>query len=253
MQLSEQDNGAYYGSHLHTSTWDLFRPNHENWDDRFLFQDVIRQYGEPALDVACATGRLILTYMKEGIDVDGVDNSAEMLALCRAKAQMAGLQPMLYEQPMEQLDLPRTYKTMVVSSSSFQLVTDLDARREAMHRFRRHLDRGGALVMPFMTLWSEGDPVETDWKLFGEATRDEDGAVVRRWSRDRYDVEAQLESGEYRYEVTLHGETIAEEHQKFSPAVRSYTQEQAIDVYAAAGFADIRVWKGHGSIKGQIG
>ena len=52
--------------------WDLHRPDHENWDDRFLYQNVIKQYGEPALDVACATGRLMLTYMKEGIDVDGV-------------------------------------------------------------------------------------------------------------------------------------------------------------------------------------
>ena len=234
-------NKGYYG--LMTSTWDLLRSGHENWDDRFLFQEVIGQYGEPALDVGCATGRLILTYLEEGIDVDGVDNSAEMLALCRTKAKSAGLQPTLYEQAMEKLDLPRTYKTIVASSSSFQLLTDFDASREAMDRFRRHLEPGGALVMPFMTLWSEGDPIETDWQLTGEATREGDGATVRRWGRSRYDREAQFESAEYRYEVSLHGDILAEEKQTFAPETRSYTQQQAVDTYAAAGFEGIRVWR----------
>ena len=61
---------AYYG--LMTSTWDLIRAGQEDWPDRFLFQEVIGRYGEPALDVGCATGRLILTYLKAGLDVDGV-------------------------------------------------------------------------------------------------------------------------------------------------------------------------------------
>ncbi len=239
--MNEQASKAYTG--LMMSTWDLFRHNQENWDDRFLFQKVIGQYGEPVLDVGCATGRLLLTYLKEGIAVEGVDNSAEMLALCREKAKKAELHPTLYQQRMEQLSLPRTYKTIIVSSSSFQLLTDLDARREAMDRFHLHLDRGGALVMPFMTLWSEGDPLETGWDLAGEATRDADGAVARYWSRTQYDVEAQLENAEYRYEVTLHGKTIAKEHQAFFPETRSYTQQQAIDLYEAAGFEHVRVWR----------
>ena len=37
--------------------------------------------GQPVLDVGCATGRLILTYLEEGIDADGVDVSPEMLAI----------------------------------------------------------------------------------------------------------------------------------------------------------------------------
>jgi ubiquinone/menaquinone biosynthesis C-methylase UbiE len=86
--MPDQDNTAYYG--LMTSTWDLIRPDQENWSDRFFFQELIGRYGEPALDVACAAGRLILTYLREGLDVEGVDSSPEMLALVRAKAEKAG-------------------------------------------------------------------------------------------------------------------------------------------------------------------
>ncbi len=58
---------------LHVTTWDLFRGDTSNWPDKFFYREVIRRYGEPVLDVGCATGRLILDYMADGIDVDGVD------------------------------------------------------------------------------------------------------------------------------------------------------------------------------------
>lgn len=36
--------------------------------------------------MCCGTGRLLLDYLAQGIDIDGVDNSPEMLALCRPDA-----------------------------------------------------------------------------------------------------------------------------------------------------------------------
>ena len=63
-------NTAYFG--LMTSTWDLIRPGQEDWPDRFLFQEVIERYREPALDVGCATGRLLVPYLEAGLDVEGV-------------------------------------------------------------------------------------------------------------------------------------------------------------------------------------
>ena len=229
---------------LMAATWDLFRGDTSGWGDKVFYRDVIDRYGEPVLDVGCATGRLILDYLADGVDVDGVDFSPEMLAICRGKAGERGLTPNLYEQSMESLDLPRAYRTIVVSSSSFQLVTDVDAATRAMQRFHAHLESSGALVMPFMTLWQEGDPTQDDWKLTAEKIREEDVAVVRRWSRSRYDVEQQLEHTEDRYEVTLEGEVIDTEFHQRSPATRSYTQQQAADLYEKAGFADIRILSG---------
>ena len=106
------------------------------------------QPGETVLDVGCGTGRLLLDYLAQGIDIDGVDVSPEMLALCAEKAQRLGLHPRLFEQTMQELDLPRTYRTIMVPSSSFQLLTDAQDAQEAMRRFFRHLEPGGILVMP---------------------------------------------------------------------------------------------------------
>jgi hypothetical protein len=68
---------------------------------------------------------------------------------------------------------------------------------------------------------------------------------VRRWTWFRYDVETQLEHCEFKYEVALDGKTLEAEHQCFSPESRSYTQQQAIDLFTAAGFEEISVYKAY--------
>ncbi len=237
------DEQAYEYRGLLAATWDLFRGDTARWGDHPRYRALIAQHGQPALDVGCGTGRLLLDYLTEGLDIDGVDNSPEMLARCREKAARLGLQPRLYQQAMEHLDLPRRYGTILVPSSSFQLLTDPAQARAAMGRFFAHLRPGGALAMSIMALWREGAPLETDWTLRGEQARPEDGAVLRRWSRSRYEPEAQLEHTEDRYEVVRDGVVVAVEEHRRSPATRAYTHAQVRDLYDTVGFADVRLFR----------
>jgi SAM-dependent methyltransferase len=229
---------------LMAELWDFFRGDTSGWSDRFFFRDLIREYGQPVLDVGCGTGRLLLDYLSQGVDVEGVDNSPEMLKLLKQKAAGMGVTPVVYRQAMDALDLPRRYRVMIVPSSSFQLLTDEAQARQAMARFFAHLvPGGGVLAMPFMLLWKEGDPRETDWDLIREEHRPDDGATARRWSRAWYDVENRLEHTEDRYEVRVDDQVTASEHHRRSPATTWYTQAQAVALYEAAGFVDIRVFK----------
>src|SRR5688572_2189461 len=198
---------------LMAELWDHFRGDTSTWADRMLYRDLVRETGEPVLDVGCGTGRILLDFLQEGIDIDGVDNSREMLDLCRKKADALGLQPKLYLQSMESLHLPRRYRTILVPSSSFQLLVDSDKAHLTMQRFYGHLPPGGSLIMPFMVLWKEGDPLDTGWQPRGEKVRESDGVLAKRWSRATYDVEEQLEHTEDRYELWRNGQLIAsEEH-----------------------------------------
>src|SRR6266550_247114 len=47
---------------------------------------IVTEFGQPVLDVGCGTGRILLDFLVQRIDIDGVDNSPEMLAVCREKA-----------------------------------------------------------------------------------------------------------------------------------------------------------------------
>jgi len=227
----------YYG--MVAEFWDLFRGDTSTWEDRFFFLDVVKKYGTPVLDVGCGTGRILLDFMQQGIDIDGVDNSPDMLAKLQQKAEKMNLHPNVYQQEMTELSLPRKYKTILVPSSSFQLLLDEKLPLPTMVRFYEHLLPGGVLAMPFMLLWKQGDPLESEFTR--EVVRPEDGATIRRWQYVRFDPETDLEHTVDRYEIVRDGNVFATEEHHQSPATRSYTQDQAVSLYQEAGFKDIQV------------
>jgi SAM-dependent methyltransferase len=101
--------------------------------------------GQPALDIACGTGRVLIPLLHAGLDVDGVDISPDMLAFCRERAQREGLSPNLYEQAMHELELTRTYRT-IYSCGSFGIGGDRHHDRQALSRFHDLLEPGGVLI-----------------------------------------------------------------------------------------------------------
>jgi len=232
--------------------WDLLRGDYSTWPDRPFFRAVIERQNGPALDVGCGTGRLILDYLAAGLDVDGVDNSPEMLAICRAKAKAAGIkvEGRLFEQEMDALALERRYATIFVPSLSFQLLTDLDAAARALARFHDHLAPGGVLVLSFKeNLWGDTrippDLEWTKWYKEAEQPRDEDGAIIRRWIRARFDHEQQVMDEENRYEVVRDGVVVQTEFHERAPCVRWYSLAQALAIVEAAGFADVKATTGN--------
>lgn len=234
---------AYHG--LAVSSWDLWRDDTSGWPDRAVFRDVIGRSGTPVLDLGCATGRLLLDYLRDGIDIDGVDASAEMLDLVRTKARQDGLvEPALHQQRLEELSLPRRYATILAASSALQLVTDPAEAAEAASRILEHLQPSGTLAGSFAFEWRPGEPLDTGWELLFEKRRTTDGATVRSWTREWREPEHQLWHAEQRFEVEVAGEVVESEHHRRSPEGRWYTQDQAIELLTTAGFVGVELFHG---------
>jgi SAM-dependent methyltransferase len=136
------------------------------------FQKYVER-GQPALDVACGTGRLLIPYLQAGLDVDGCDVSPDMIALCREKAEREGLAPTLFVQPMHELDPPRTYRTIFVCGG-FGLGSDRERDAEALSRFHENLEPGGMLVLDNENPYSGGYP----WRYW---LKDERTEIPRQW------------------------------------------------------------------------
>ncbi|MET0773476.1 MAG: class I SAM-dependent methyltransferase [Candidatus Limnocylindrales bacterium] len=221
---------------LMARAWDPLRGDTSDWPDRALFRELIAEIGEPVLDVGCGTGRLLLDFLADGVDVDGIEISGDMLALLRAKAAAAGLvvEGRIHEGAMETMDLPRRYRLVLVPSSSFQLLVDPHVAAEAMRRFHGHLLPGGTLVMPWIDL-AQDHPDGAD-DVFEDEAALPDGSVIRRWCRSWYDPASGLESTDDRYQLLRDGHVVAEERKVREPAVRHYSHDAIEALHRAAGF-----------------
>jgi SAM-dependent methyltransferase len=112
--------------------------------------------GQPALDVACGTGRVLIPLLGAGLDVDGSDLSPDMLALCRERAEREGLTPNLYAQASHELDLPRSYRTIYMCGS-FGIGGNRDHDREALRRLYDHLEPGGLLILDHELAYTDAE------------------------------------------------------------------------------------------------
>lgn len=132
------------------------------------FQKQIERGGQPALDAGCGTGRLLIPFLQAGLDVDGCDLSADMLALCRERAAHEGLHPTLFQQALYELNLPRSYQTIVACG-----VLGLGATRQqdflALQRFYEHLKPGGLLALDHYLPYSSA----REWRLWQKEARNE--------------------------------------------------------------------------------
>lgn len=142
--MQQQPQSWHYG--VIAEHWAEFQNLAGDTEDVAHVVSLIRNHGEPALDAGCGTGRILLPCLSAGLEVDGVDISPDMLALCRDLAERRGFTPALYAQSMADLDLPRRYRT-IFCIGSFGIGSTRADDGEALLRFHELLEPGGVLML----------------------------------------------------------------------------------------------------------
>jgi SAM-dependent methyltransferase len=204
----------------------------------------------PVLDAGCGAGRLLLPWLRAGLDVDGCDVSADMVAICRDRARREGLDPTLLVQPLHALDPPRRYRTIVVCGV-FGLGSTRQQDQEALRRLCAALEPGGTLLLdnevPYAnaSLWrrwtkEERDQLPGPWPDSGTRKRTDDGTEYELKTRtaavDPLDQTAWLEM---RAEKWRDGRLVAAEEYLLS--MRAYFRDELLLMLDRAGFKDVVV------------
>jgi SAM-dependent methyltransferase len=214
------------------------------------FKRLVEKYGEPILDVACGTGRLLIPFLRAGLDVDGCDISPDMLAFCAQRVQSEGLTARLYCQAMHELALPRMYKTIVVCGG-FALGGSREQDQQALIRFFQHLEAGGALCLdnylPYKDVdewryWvkDERHKLPEPWQVRGRRRQAEDGDEIELASRlAALDPLEQVATREIRATLWRGGEALR--HEEYTLLERLYFRNELLAMLALAGFHDVQV------------
>jgi SAM-dependent methyltransferase len=213
-----------------------------------FYRDCIARFGEPALDLACGAGRLLVPLLESGLDVDGVDMSTDMLAQARRLAEARGLHPTLIAQAMHELDVPRRYGTIFICDS-FGIGGERRHAIAALRRVFEHLRPGGALVfshdLPYAEEEAEwirwlpgrqGGP--QPWPESGDRRRMSDGDELELLVRERsWDSLSQRGILEVRARRWHDGERVQEEeHAILLPA---FFAQEILLMLEMVGFADV--------------
>ena len=235
MNLSESYDG------IAAEMWDHMGGDTPGSDFEFYARK-IQQHPGTALDLTCGSGKHLLRYLQRGLDVEGVDASDAMLATCRRKAKQRGLNPVLYRQSMQKMDLPRKYQTIFISAGSFQLLGSRDDAKETLRRCYAHLEPGGQMLfetfLPDEAFQTKPTSQVTVW---GPTIRPGDGASVTThlWteSSDRFE---QVKVEKRRYEASKEGQIIASELHTMT--LRWYFKFEMIMMLEQAGFRNIFIY-----------
>ncbi|GAB4580109.1 MAG: hypothetical protein Fur0022_28480 [Anaerolineales bacterium] len=225
--------------------WDPGGGDEPQSDYAYLKRIIERNHG-PALDVGCGTGRLLLRYLVAGLDVDGLDPSADMLALCQQKAAAQGLPVNLYQQSMHEMALPRHYKTIFIPCGTFCLLINRDDAMQALRCMYEALEPGGELV--FNLFWEIGkggwfwNEPDGKWHRMFYNDLPNGDQVFQYIMTDKVDHAEQQFFGRRKYRLVSNGQVIREEI--FPSHERVYGKYEIQMMLELTGFRDVKVYDG---------
>jgi SAM-dependent methyltransferase len=241
------DEPVHWHHGLMAERWAEFTPDAPEVP---FFQREIARFGEPALDLGCSVGRLLLPLSLAGVDIDGCDISGDMLRHCRNKAASRGLELRLYQQPMHAFDLPRTYRT-IYTCATFNLAGSRDKGFAALRRCFAHLQDGGALLLHIVAEyarpeeWEKWEPTKRKtlpepWPEEGRRRVAADGSeYVERFRLVSLNPLEQSETRQVRLEKWASGQLVASE--EYDLHGNLYLPNEVLLMLQVAGFRLITI------------
>lgn len=197
---------------LCTEFYDLTKPEAGPKEVAF-YEGLIRKVEGPVLEAMCGSGRLLIPLMKRGVEVEGVDSSTHMLKSCQERCKAQGLNPILYQQSVQDLSLPKKYALIFIAIGSFQLFYDRMEALEVLKNLYSALLPGGKLVLETFIPWEEIKNSIHDQRLselsrersFEQVALIPDNSKIIHKSKTVVYFQEQLEKTESRYEKWIDG------------------------------------------------
>jgi Methyltransferase domain len=226
---------------LCTEFYDIDKPAPP--EDAFsFFLRYAQKSNGPILEPMCGSGRFLIPLLERGFDIDGADASPDMLQACREHCSRKGLTPVLQQQFLERIEMPRRYGLVIIPAGSFCLITEQAAIEEGLKRIYELMLPRSTLVLEIERLPSSLPPAGTgSWN--GRWVERNDGAkIIISWL-SAYDESERVSRSIHRYDLCLGSELLATEFEDFD--LRFYDQTEFHDLLVAAGFRDIKTYKAY--------
>lgn len=142
--------GGYAEYSFVSEFYDWIPPYQDRGDIKF-YLDAARTYGDPILELACGTGRILIPLAREGFKISGMDLSQPMLARCReklaAESENAQKNVELTIGDIRDFDLKKKFSLITVPFRAFLHLLTAEDQISALTSIHRHLIPGGHFIL----------------------------------------------------------------------------------------------------------
>ncbi|MFN2362740.1 MAG: class I SAM-dependent methyltransferase [Halarsenatibacteraceae bacterium] len=106
---------------------------------------------EQALELGCGTGNMMVRFLREGIRVDGLDGSRDMLAEAKKKVKNFEIEPDFYHQDFLELPGDRQYQLVYSVFDSLNYLLELEKLEQVFKSVCNILDKSGVFIFDLNT------------------------------------------------------------------------------------------------------
>lgn len=155
---------------LATEVYDLTKPIGSSLNgDIPYYQERLAGTSGKILEAGVGTGRMLLPLLKNGFDIEGVDQSVEMLEICRSHLTRSDLQTQLYQADLADFHTKTRYDAIIMPSATFCLLESEEIAITVLKKFYHHLLPGGRVIIELdMPFYPEVGEIITSVHLLSE-------------------------------------------------------------------------------------
>jgi len=174
-----------------------------DYHDIGFYRNIARQFGEPILEVACGTGRVMLELVKLGCEVGGVDSSKALLDVLRKKVEKLPADEKghirVKQADMRDFQMERRYRLAIIPASSLLHLPSTKDKEQCLRTVFEHVINGGKVAVDVYNPEAEGP----EGHLKHASTRmDGDGKVISHFISSKFNRAAKTDNTYHFIDVT---------------------------------------------------
>jgi ubiquinone/menaquinone biosynthesis C-methylase UbiE len=186
------------------------------------------------LELACGTGNLTIPLTKKNYDIAGIDISEEMLSVAREKAEKEGVELVLLQQDIAQLDFEITNLDCVLCAcDGFNYITYDDDLENVFTKTYELLKEDGIFIFDISSFYKLSTILGNN--MYGE-NRDDIAYMWQNYFDDEENL-VEMELAFFIKDEFEKFERFEEVHQQ-----RAYTEEEILDMLKSSGFKNTKVY-----------
>ena len=200
-----------------------------------FYVDLARNSGGPVLEIGCGTGRVLLKIAREGVEIEGLDNSRPMLAVLRkhldAESPEVCSKVKLHQGDMRDFHLARKFPLVIIPFRPLQHMYTQEDQLAALKTAAAQLADGGRLAFDVFYPKFERIPagigeeiLELEWHL----DRDPAKTVRRYLRKESYDKVAQTLNATFVFRTYYDQKLVNEETEPLKMSYYTYPHMRAL-------------------------